>query len=90
MSAAIFINNMMSTYQLSYQSKVMQIVFNTLAVVPLAPAVMIATCKDLGRKKTFAIVGVVYTLYIIGFLFALIRPLHNITTIDITVYFYIA
>lgn len=48
---AIFAGTLFSTYQLPNQSQVAQVISNALAIIPLAPAVMLATCKDLGRKN---------------------------------------
>lgn len=87
---AMLTGGLINTYQAENMPAFSGILTNVFNVLPLAPATMIATCKDLGRKKSFTIVGIIYAIYIIGFILALVRPLGHITTIDKNVFLYIA
>ncbi len=86
----MFTGGLINTYQVESAPAYTGMLTNVFNVLPLAPATMIATCKDLGRKKSFAIVGVIYAVYILGFILALVRPFGQIANIDMNVFLYIA
>lgn len=87
---AVFSGVLTKVFYLSYFPEYTQVLTNLFTVLPLVPATMIATCKDLGKKKSYALIGIVYVVYLIPFLFSLIRPFGNVTTIDQNLFFYIA